>query len=67
MKSLIRCRHNRMDMGQATKALDEFIAEIPASKLTGFSTVGGLIYRNTNFRLDMQGVRIYFHLPHSAF
>lgn len=44
-------------MGKATKALKAFIEDIPDAKLTGFPTVGGTIYKTTEFRLDMQGVR----------
>jgi len=44
-------------MGKASKALKEFIADIPKSKLTGFSASAGEIWSNTEFRLDMQGVR----------
>lgn len=44
-------------MGKASKALKEFIEGIPDSKLTGFSTAPGTIYKTTEFRLDMQGVR----------
>lgn len=44
-------------MGKATKALKEFIDDIPDSKLTGFSTASGTIHKTTEFRLDMQGVR----------
>ncbi|KAF8800115.1 hypothetical protein BYT27DRAFT_7200626 [Phlegmacium glaucopus] len=43
-------------MGKAKKYLDEFIAEIPADKLTGFPTSAGTIYKNENYRLDMQGM-----------
>jgi len=43
-------------MGKATKALKEFIADIPASKLTGFPTSAGEIWSTTEFRLDMQGM-----------
>jgi len=43
-------------MGKATKALKEFIENIPDSKLTGFSTAAGTIYKTTEFRLDMQGI-----------
>lgn len=44
-------------MGKATKALKEFIESIPDSKLTGFPAAAGTIYKTTEFRLDMQGVR----------
>jgi len=44
-------------MGKATKALKEFIETIPDSKLVGFSAGAGTIYKTTEFRLDMQGVR----------
>jgi len=43
-------------MGKASKALKEFINGIPDSKLTGLPSSGGTIYKDTNFRLDMQGV-----------
>ena len=45
-------------MGKFDKLLNEFIESIPASKLTGFSESSGLIWKNTEFRLDMQGVRM---------
>ena len=44
-------------MGKASKALKEFIESIPDSKLTGFPAAAGTIYKTTEFRLDMQGVR----------
>lgn len=43
-------------MGKARKALENFIDEIPKAKLTGFPSSAGTIYRNEDFRLDMQGV-----------
>ena len=42
--------------GKATKALESFINEIPDSKLSDLPTQGGTIYKDTDFRLDMQGV-----------
>ncbi|KAF9651928.1 hypothetical protein BDM02DRAFT_444822 [Thelephora ganbajun] len=45
-----------VNMGKATKALKEFIASIPESKLTGFPTRSGEIWSTTEFRLDMQGM-----------
>jgi hypothetical protein len=44
-------------MGKNTKRVKEFIESIPDSKLTGFSTSGGTIFKDQDFRLDMQGVR----------
>lgn len=41
-------------MGKATKALEAFIANIPAAKLTNFSSSIGTIYTDQDFRLDMQ-------------
>ncbi|KAI0260084.1 hypothetical protein BC834DRAFT_902288 [Gloeopeniophorella convolvens] len=38
------------------KALQEFIAEIPAARLTGFPNNPGTIYNDLNFRFDMQGL-----------
>ena len=43
-------------MGKNTKRAEDFIDEIPDSKLTGFPTSGGTIYKNTDFLLDMQSV-----------
>lgn len=43
-------------MGKADKALKEFIAAIPASKLQDLPTNAGTLYKDVNFRLDMQGV-----------
>jgi hypothetical protein len=43
-------------MGKNTKRVKEFIESIPDEKLTGFVTSGGTIYKDTDFRLDMQGV-----------
>jgi len=45
-------------MGKFNTLLNEFIESIPDSKLTGFSEQPGLIWKNTEFRLDMQGVRM---------
>jgi len=45
-----------VSMGKASKALKEFIGSIPDSKLTGFSTAPGVVYKTTEFRLDMQGM-----------
>jgi len=44
-------------MGKNTKRVKEFIESIPDSKLTGLSTSGGTIFKDQDFRLDMQGVR----------
>ncbi|KAM0124279.1 hypothetical protein ACHAP3_010486 [Botrytis cinerea] len=43
-------------MGKNTKRAEDFIDEIPDSKLTDFPTFGGTIYKNTDFRLDMQSM-----------
>lgn len=42
--------------GKAKDALTEFIAGIPANRLTGFPGSAGTIYKTEDFRLDMQGV-----------
>lgn len=47
-------------MGKGTDALIEFVDEIPDEKLSGISEIPGTIYKNDNFRLDMQGAS--FHL-----
>ena len=44
-------------MGKFNDLLKDFIESIPDSKLTGFSTQPGQIWKNSEFRLDMQGVR----------
>lgn len=44
-------------MGKADKALVAFINAIPDDKLTAIPTNTGTLYRDTDFRLDMQGVR----------
>jgi hypothetical protein len=43
-------------MGKAQKALKSFIEGIPASKLEKISSGPGTLYKNSDFRLDMQGV-----------
>ncbi|VDB91477.1 unnamed protein product [Peniophora sp. CBMAI 1063] len=43
-------------MGRASKALDEFIESIPDSKLKPTSTNAGTLYKDKDFRLDMQGM-----------
>ncbi|KAK8076917.1 hypothetical protein PG996_003087 [Apiospora saccharicola] len=43
-------------MGKNTKRVKEFIESIPDSKLAGFSKNTGLIYKDNDFRLDMQGM-----------
>lgn len=45
-------------MGKATKALKAFIEGIPDTSLARLSMSAGTIYSDTDFRLDMQGVRI---------
>jgi hypothetical protein len=45
-------------MGKNTKRVKAFIEDIPDDKLTGFITSGGTIYKDDDFRLDMQGVRL---------
>lgn len=43
-------------MGKAKNELEEFIANIPDSKLTGFPSIETTVYKTRNFRLDMQTV-----------
>ncbi|KAI0346108.1 hypothetical protein BDW22DRAFT_1425635 [Trametopsis cervina] len=43
-------------MGKADKALVAFINAIPDDKLTAIPTNTGTLYRDTDFRLDMQGM-----------
>lgn len=43
-------------MGKNTKSCKAFIESISDSKLTGFPKNGGTIYKDRDFRLDMQGV-----------
>ncbi|KAI1425279.1 hypothetical protein F5Y12DRAFT_714322 [Xylaria sp. FL1777] len=43
-------------MGKASKQLKIFIANIPDDKLKSFPSVAGTIYKDQNFRLDMQGL-----------
>lgn len=43
-------------MGKAKNELEEFIANIPDSKLTGFPSIETTVYKTRNFRLDMQKV-----------
>lgn len=42
--------------GGLKKVLNEFIADIPDEKLTGFPENPGTIWKNSELRLDMQGV-----------
>lgn len=44
-------------MGKADKALVAFINAIPDDKLTSIQTTATTLYKDTDFRLDMQGVR----------
>jgi hypothetical protein len=44
-------------MGKSDKALKDFIGSIPDNKLQAFPEEKGVLVKNTNFRLDMQGVR----------
>lgn len=48
---------NISEMGKAGKALRAFINEIPDDKLENLSVTAGTLYKDTNFRVDMQGVR----------
>ncbi|CAG8960289.1 hypothetical protein HYFRA_00012809 [Hymenoscyphus fraxineus] len=41
---------------KVSKALEEFIASIPAAKLQGLPKKPGTIHKNEHFRLDMQGL-----------
>lgn len=43
-------------MGKNTKRVKEFIDSIPDSKLSAFPSSGGTIFKDQDFRLDMQGV-----------
>ncbi|CAF9916954.1 MAG: hypothetical protein HETSPECPRED_003057 [Heterodermia speciosa] len=44
-------------MGKGRKALKDFIGNIPEEKLTDFpSNNGACIYKDTNFRMDMQSI-----------
>lgn len=44
-------------MGKGSKALKAFIANLPDSKVTGLTTTANtIIYKDEDFRLDMQGV-----------
>ncbi|TEY35181.1 hypothetical protein BOTCAL_0600g00070 [Botryotinia calthae] len=43
-------------MSKNTKRAEDFINDIPDSKLTGFPTSEGTIHKNTDFRLNMQGM-----------
>jgi len=40
------------------KALKAFIDEIPAAKLENFPGSAGTLYKDDNFRLDLQGVSV---------
>jgi hypothetical protein len=42
------------------KALNAFIDNIPDDKLTGFPSQSKSIHKDDNFRLDMQGVCVFF-------
>jgi hypothetical protein len=48
-------------MGKNTKRTKEFIESIPDSKLTAFPSNGGTIFKDQDFRIDMQGVSISLH------
>jgi len=51
-------------MGKASKALKDFIDEIPDSNLEALPPSAGTIYTTKHFRLDMQGVSwIYSKQP----
>ncbi|KAK4063426.1 uncharacterized protein Triagg1_9446 [Trichoderma aggressivum f. europaeum] len=43
-------------MGKADKQLKAFIENIPDSSLTALPTNPGTLHKDTNFRLDMQGM-----------
>lgn len=45
-------------MGKANKALEAFIKGIPDAKLTSIPTTAGTLHKDTDFRLDMQGVGV---------
>ena len=44
------------------KALKAFIDEIPAAKLENFPGSAGTLYKDDNFRLDLQGVSVPFSI-----
>jgi hypothetical protein len=46
-------------MGKNTKTAKQFIESIPDSKFSGFPGSGGTIYTDRDYRLDMQGVRVF--------
>ncbi|KAG4435591.1 hypothetical protein IFR05_008937 [Cadophora sp. M221] len=43
-------------MGKNTKKVAAFIESIPNAKLEGLTRLGGTIFKDTDFRLDMQGM-----------
>jgi hypothetical protein len=52
-------------MGNNTTRAEDFIDDIPNCKLAGLPTIPRTIYKNTDFRLDMQGVRSFLPFPFS--
>lgn len=46
-------------MGKGKDAFEAFVDEIPDDKLTGISEGSGTIYKDDDFRLDLQGVSSY--------
>jgi hypothetical protein len=45
-------------MGKASKALKDFIDDIPDSDLEALPTTPGTIHSDIDFRLDMQGASV---------
>ena len=43
-------------MGKANDALDDFIDSIPHHKLEGIPDQPGTLFKDQNYRLDVQGV-----------
>lgn len=47
---------DHLTMGKFGDALEEFLLSIPREKLEWFPDHNGTVYKNPNFRLDMQTV-----------
>lgn len=58
IKTTSKASHSRATstMGKFGDALEEFLLSIPREKLEWFPDQNGTIYKNLNFRLDMQSV-----------
>ena len=48
-------------MGKVEKSLKSFIESLPNDKLTSISTLGATLYKDENYRLDMQGVCFFYY------